>query len=464
MAASFAPRDYQIASADAIGAHYSAGVKRVLYNAATGSGKSATVNWMVGRSNLQTLILCHREELRDMICESLTMPYQVIEGNRRATSERVCVGMYQTVSNRLATLPAFQWVIEDECHTCMAPTFRKAIDHYSDAWHLGLSASPCRLDGQGLGAIYDKIVFGPTPRELIDRGLLLPCRAFAPEHQVTALKKSGFDFNMESAAELFAKPEITGNAFRVLREHGPDLQTIGFCCTRKHAEEAAGQARMAGFRAMHVDGSMPPGERAQALAGFRSKRIQILFSVDLLTTGYDNPEIGAAIMLRPTDSLALIIQMYGRAMRPFPGMSSWLLIDSVGNTLRHGLPDADREWTLDGRVKRTRAVSVRQCEKCWAAFSPAPRCPECGYTFPVDSRRSAPAERAGNLVEIGAGTFDTREQRLKLAPLKELLRAAHTREAVQEIADARGYAKGWVYQMMQFKQRARERFRRGSAA
>ena len=176
----FAPRPYQSESANKVQAHYRAGEKRVLLNSPTGSGKSRTVAWMIERSQLPVLVLCHREELRDMICESLTVPHDIIEGSRRLTGQRVCVGMFQTVANRLDRLPKFRWVIEDECHICMAPTFRKVIEHYGDAWHLGLSATPCRMDGQGLGNIYGKIVYGPSVRELTNRGYLASLPCFCP--------------------------------------------------------------------------------------------------------------------------------------------------------------------------------------------------------------------------------------------------------------------------------------------
>ena len=202
---------------------------------------------------------------------------------------------------------------------------------------------------------------------------------------------------------------------------------------------------------------MSPTDRAQRFAGFRSGRIQVLVNVELCTTGWDCPSVSAEIMLRPTQSLALYVQMVGRALRIYPGKTDAILIDCVGNVVRHGMPDAEREWTLEGREKRSRAVSVRQCPKCYAAFLPAPKCPECGHLFPVAARRTSPEQRDGSVVEITAGTFDTREQRLRNAPLKELLKGANTLEQLKEIAKARGYHPGWATRMLQFKAGARGR-------
>ena len=444
-------RPYQADTLAAIRDAYRSGKRAPLLCSPTGSGKSAMTAYMLGRTTKRTLILCHREELRDMICASLPVPYNVIEGARTIGTERVAVGMMQTVSRRLGSLPKFEWVISDECHLSMAPTWRAILDHYKGAWHLGMSATPCRLDGQGLGTIFDTIVYGPTVRELINRSYLSPCRVFAPEHHVENLKKSGSDFNMEDAARLFDKASVTGAAAEHLRRLGPDRRAIVFCCTREHATHAAQQFRDAGFRAANVDGSMAPGERKQRFAGFRSGRIQVLTNVDLATTGFDDPGIAAEIMLRPTQSLALYLQMVGRALRIYPGKSDAILIDCVGNVMRHGMPDAEREWTLEGREKRSRAAAVRQCPKCYAAFLPAPKCPECGFLFPVSTRRTAPEQRDGSVVEITSGSFETRAQRLRSAPLKELIREAKTFEQLQEIGAARGFRHGWARRMHNFR-------------
>jgi superfamily II DNA or RNA helicase len=432
---------------------YRTGNRRLLLCAHVAFGKSTILGYMLSRSSKLTLILCHRIELLEQIHESLTVAgvlHRIVGSPNPSFDEAgfVWLGMVQTVARRLEKLPKFEWVISDECHLAMAKNWSAVLAHYGAAWHLGLSATPCRLDGKGLGEFYDQIVYGPSIRESTAAGYLAPLRVFAPQHEVSALKRSGADYNMDDAALLLNKPQITGSAIDQMRKHAPDRQNLVWCCNRAHVEAVAEQFRGAGISAAGVDGSMSASDRRERFLDFADRRLQVLVNCELATTGYDNPSIGCGTMLRPTVSLSLALQMTGRLMRVFPGLPDCILLDLVGNTLRHGMPDADREWTLDGRPKRDRPPPVRQCPVCWAAFAPAPKCPSCGEVFPVEGRHRQIRECAGDLVEItGDPTLD-RQRWLVTAPLKDVMRGARTYAAIAEIATARGYKQGWVYQQM----------------
>lgn len=456
-------RPYQaIAMADIQNA-YRSGKRAPLLCSPTGSGKSAMTKYMLGRTRKRVLYLCHRAELMDMVCDDLAaegIAHGVIGPGHGAPlrhTHQISVGMMQTVSRRLDKLPAFDWVISDEAHLAMAPTWLKILQHFKGAWHLGMSATPCRLDGKGLGEFYDQIVYGPSVRELTDRGYLSPCRVFAPANDVALVKKSGSDFNMDDAARLLDKAAITGSAVAQLRKLAPGRRAIVFCCTREHADHVAEQFRAEGFAAANIDGSMTAAQRAQRLADFRTGRLTVLTNVELLTTGFDCPQIEVGIFLRPTQSLALYLQMVGRILRIAPGKADAVLLDHVGNVLRHGMPDEAREWTLEGRAKRSAPPPVRQCPKCYAAFRPAPKCPACTFVFPVVARARATAERDGDLTELSGDEAAARLRRLRDAPLKELLKAAKTREALEEIRKARGYHPAWTARMLAFKAHARSR-------
>lgn len=453
-------RPYQSDALEAIQQAYRSGKRRLLLCSPTGSGKSAMTKYMLARTQKRTLYLCHRAELMEMICNDLSdagLPHGVIAAGKPVLryGHHIWVGMMQTVARRLPDLPSFDWVISDEAHLAMAPTWTAILKHYAAAWHLGMSATPCRLDGKGLGEVYDQIVYGPSIRELTNRGYLAPCRVFAPEQDITGLRKSGSDFSMEDAARLLDKAAVTGSAVAELRKLAPGRQAIVFCCTRQHAENVAAQFRAEGFSAVNIDGSMTSADRHRRLADFRARRIDVLTNVELLTTGFDCPQIEVGIFLRPTQSLALYLQMVGRILRIAPGKADAVLLDHVGNVPRHGMPDAEREWTLDGRSKRPTAPPVRQCPKCYAAFAPAPRCPACGYKFPIKARASAGEVRDGSLAELTGDDVAARERHLKTAPLRELLKAAKTREQLEEIRKARGYHPGWVKKMLDFKAAAR---------
>jgi DNA repair protein RadD len=455
-------RPYQSLALAEIQQAYRAGRRAPLLCSPTGSGKSAMTAHMLGRTGKSVLYLCHRAELLDMISADMTaagLRHGLIGPGSHAlpNTYRLHLGLMQTVSRRLDSLPKFDWVISDEAHLAMAPTWLKILRHYGDAWHLGMSATPCRLDGRGLGEFYDQVVYGPSIRELTDRGYLAPCRVFAPALDVSAVRKTAGDFSMEDAARLLDKAAITGNAIGELQRHKPGKRAIVFCCTREHADHVAAQFRAQGIAAVNVDGSMTKAERAARIGDFRAGRITVLTNVDLLTTGFDMPGIEAGIMLRPTQSLALFLQMVGRILRIAPGKIDAVLLDHVGNVLRHGMPDAAREWTLEGRAKRSTPPPVRQCMSCYAAFSPAPKCPACGYVFPIAARVRATDERAGELAEITGTDVDARLRHLREAPLKELLKAAKTREQLDEIRKARGYHHAWTQRLLNFKAAARGR-------
>ena len=451
-------RPYQSDVLDRIRDAYRQGRRAPLLCSPTGSGKSAMVAYMLGRTRKRTLILAHRAELVEMISAGLPVPHGVITAGRPTPGDQIMVGMMPTVARRLDDLPRFDWVISDECHLSLAPTWSRILDHYKDAHHLGMSATPCRLDGRGLGEIFDTIVYGPSVRELTSRGYLSPLRAFAPAQAVERIKKVAREFSLRDGAAALDRAPITGSAIEHYQRHAAGRRAIVFCCTVEHAEHVAAEFTAAGIPAASVDGGMSKADRVARLAAHRDGRIRVLTNVDLVTTGHDDPGIGAAIFLRPTDSLALFLQAVGRVLRVAPGKDDAILLDHVGNVLRHGMPDAPREFTLDGRLKRTAAPTVRQCPQCWAAFAPAPRCVACGYVFPIAAKPRNTAANDGTLAQIDDGDVEARQRRLREAPLKELLREARTREALEEIRKARGYHHAWTGRMLEFKAAGRARF------
>lgn len=436
-------REYQTRALDEVRAAYKSGKRAPLLCAPTGSGKSAMTGHMLNNTKKRTLILAHRKELVMQISKALPVRHGLIMPGHYQTDDQIMVGMMQTVVRRLDRLPKFEWVISDEAHLAVCPTWLKILQHYADAWHLGMSASPCRMDGKGLGEHFDTIVYGPSVSELTDLGFLVPCRVFAPNVDVGRIRMSGGDYNLEEAAKEFGKSKIVGDAVSHVLKHARDRLTIVFCCSRKHAEEVAAQFTSAGLPAVNVDGALPSGERKARIDAFREGKIRVLTNVDLLTTGFDCPEIGAAVFLRPTKSLALYVQMVGRIMRPFKGKQDAILLDHANNVMMHGLPDQDREWSLDGSVVKKRKkkdgeedAAVRQCGHCFRVHPPAPACPSCGFVYPIKSRIVATED--GELSEIN---YD----QVRATPLRDVLRGVRTADQLRAIARERGYAPGWVF-------------------
>lgn len=436
-------REYQATALEGIREAYRQKKRAPLLVAPTGSGKSAMLGYMLANTKRRSLILAHRRELVEQISASLPVDHGIIAAGRTSNDLPIQVGMMQTVVRRLDRLPQFEWVISDEAHLSASPTWLRVLKHYGSALHLGLSATPTRLDGKSLGDHFDAIVQGPTIKELVALGHLSPCRVFAPPVDFGKLRTVRGDYDMAEAERALDRASITGDAVDHLKRICPERKTLVFCCGIKHAAHVAEQFRDAGFSATSVDGEM--SDRNERVRDFRSGKIQVLVNVDLLTTGFDCPSISAGILLRPTQSLALYLQMIGRLLRVFPGKSDAVLLDHVGAVLRHGLPNADRDWSLDSAETKARkatqaTIATRRCKVCFAVFEPHHiACPHCGAVAATESRRIE--QRAGELVEITEEM--ERTERLASAPYFDTLKELKTPEQVKAMAKARGYRPAW---------------------
>jgi len=249
---------------------------------------------------------------------------------------------------------------------------------------LGVTATPCRCDGRGLGEWYQQMVLGPTAQELTDGGHLAPARVLAPPGiNLQGLRRRMGDYDMRQAAEMLSSGQAMGSPLSHYRQHLDGQTAIAFCCSVAHAEAVARLFNDHGVAAASIDGTMDAGTRERLLADLGAGRLKVLTSCALIGEGVDVPSVAGCILLRPTQSLALHLQMIGRCLRPQPGKVA-VVLDHVGNCHRHGLPTDDREWTLDGVSKRQRDAvpSVRVCPTCFCALpSRAPTCPECGHQF-----------------------------------------------------------------------------------
>lgn len=299
--------------------------------------------------------------------------------------ETIHIGMIASVANRLDRYPTPDFIIFDEGHHASAATWTRIVDKYPDAKICGLTATPARLDGKPLGAVYDSMVIGVSARDLIKRGYLSQYKYFAPAvTDLSALKRKGADFDQQQAAELLSERAVFGDVIKHYRDHADGLQTICYCSSIKHSQAMAEEFQAAGINAVHFDGNTAPGERNDIVNKFRSGEITILCNVDLISEGFDVPDCHCCILLRPTASTALFIQQSMRALRPQPGKTA-IILDHVNNYERHGLPDDDREWSLTDTIKPRKEygedgkLTVRQCPKCYFTYASAPACPNCGY-------------------------------------------------------------------------------------
>lgn len=387
--------------------------RRVLVQSPTGSGKTVMFSYMTGRARSRGKrvgIFAHRAELLRQISAALArfdIPHGFIAaGHTYIPRQSVYVVSAATYARR-ENMPTFDFGIIDEAHHATSgSTWGRCMEQSPEAKWLGVSATPERLDGRGLGEMFDDLVIGLSIRELMDKGRLCDYRLFAPPGpDLSSVHTVAGDFNRGELAAAMDRATITGDAVRHYTKHLHGAPSVAFCTSVAHAAHVAEEFRAAGYTAAHVDGGMEDGERARVIGDFRAGKINVLSSCDLISEGFDVPGIHGAILLRPTQSLALYLQQVGRAFRVEKGKASAIILDHAGNTLGpsgHGLPDAEREWSLAGRdrkAKKPMDETVRQCERCFAAFSSRHHaCPECGW-IPAPKPRTIET-RDGELEEV----------------------------------------------------------------
>ena len=463
-------RYYQIDGEAQIRQAYIDGFRAVLYVLSTGGGKTflfASIAFSAMRRGRRVLILCHRVELVDQIIAALKLfgveadviaagyhRSQRSPGRQRVGNHAISVASVQTLVRRLGDYAPPTLIICDEAHHCAGGnTWSQIIRHYPQAKILGVTATPCRLDGRGLGAHFDKMIIGPGPEELIAGGYLVKTRIFSPPIVDTSgLHIRMGDFKSDESEALMDKPAITGDALSHYMKHTPNEQGLVFCTSVKHAENVAEHFRKGGVSALSLNGSTDKQLRRMAFEDYRRGAIRMLTAADIFSEGVDCPGARVGIMLRPTQSLTLYRQQKGRLLRPDVGKEYATLLDGVQNATRPGfelLPGEKDDWQLEmdaAKRKKKQAPGIRVCPKCFAA-SPAraTRCTNvengiaCGHVFEIKAREVE--ERDGELVEL------TAEQIAKKRERREQGRAA-TLEQLTAIARIKGYKPGWAEKVL----------------
>jgi len=448
-------RPYQTQVINETRAAYKARHRAVLLCMPTGAGKTFTASTIVHGASAKgnvTWWLTHRRELAGQASQtfySLGIPHGTVQaGHVSSPHATVQVASIQTIVRRLDALPAPDLIVFDESHHIGASSWQAIFERFPSARVLGLTATPWRLDGAGLGRWFSHMVLGPTTAELIAEGSLSPYRLFAPATpDLSGIATAQGDYQRGALAKAMDKPQIVGDAIGHYLKLCPGKRAVAFAAGVENSQHIAAQFRAAGIAAEHVDGSMSADDRDAAVERFRRGETLVLSNADLFGEGFDVPAIEAAILLRPTKSLSLHLQQVGRALRPSEGKSVAIILDHAGNSLTHGLPDDDREWSLEDREKRKKAapaeVSIRQCSECFFVFRPAPKCPQCGHAVQVKAREIEVVD--GELAEVRK-IAQQRQRRLEEAD-------CHTLDDWRALAQQRGYKAGWALHRWQARQR-----------
>ena len=394
-------RPYQQALVDEVIATFNNGVRTAVLQLGTGGGKTHTaasiIEYAVGRGH-PVLFLAHLDSLITDTHARLTSAGVhagfVQAGRVVDASAPVQVGSTQTLSRR-GTRPPARLIILDECHRVMGATVRRLLSDYPDAWILGLTATPQRGDGKALGAVFEKLITGPSNRWLMDHGHLVECDILAPA--------------------AFNESALVDGPVAAYHRDTPGRRAIVFAASVAHAHELVTRFTYAGYPAGLIIGTTKRDDRERLRSECAAGVTPVLVGVGVFVEGFDLPAIEVVVLARPFTVTGAFLQGCGRGLRPSPstGKTRCTVLDLRGSVHMHGLVDEARVWSLTGKaVVRTETMtSLRRCSSCLAIFRPARQCPRCGARHEAVERIPRVLRRAEKLERLNDLSQEERDAR-----------------------------------------------------
>jgi DNA repair protein RadD len=455
-------RPYQDAVVDDFERKVAAGIKRIIVVAPTGSGKTIIASEIIKHAVAQyqpVLFIAHRDELLSQARDKLK-GFDVTAGIIKAGRDKdarpqalVQVCGIQTLHARAIRaksmeLPAAHIVFVDEAHHVRARTYQKIIEQYPDAIIVGMTATPCRGDGRGLGNVFVSMIQAPQIPELINLGHLVRLKIFAPpapDLRGVEVASTG-DYVVTQLSDRMDTDALVGDFVEHWLKHAERRRTVAFAVDVKHSIHLVEELQRSGVKAEHLDASTPQDERDAILARLASGETEVVANCMILAEGYDLPDIGCIALVRPTRSLGLYRQMVGRGLRCAEGKDDIIVLDHAGGVFRHGRPDDVIEWTLEtdrkatnktheARIKQTGSDPFCECKACGHIRMKGHACDACGYQPRPPARAVEYVD--GDLVELGRVAAIERERRKFYAELRGHQQTARKR-------DGTPYALGWA--------------------
>lgn len=396
-------RDYQTKAIEDCRRAFRNGARRIILQAPTGAGKTVIgaqiVEGAVQKGN-RVLFLAHRRELVHQCADKLRrfgVDYGILMAGEDPMYEfEVQVASIDTLRVRCLEsgkfpLPRADVVMIDECHRSLAPTYLRLIKHYVDEYNavvMGLSATPIRGDGRGLGHVYEHMVCCPSINELTRMGHLVQVEYYAPTiPDLTGIKITRGDYDEKELDRAMNQRKAVGDIVTNWARIGRDRPTIVFATSVAHSIHLCEEFRRAGVAAEHIDGGTMIAERETILRNLHTGRTQVVTNCMVLTEGFDEPKLSCCVLARPTKNEGLYLQMAGRTLRPAEGKVSTRLIDHSGNVYEHGFLADERRWSLDEGKPLTsspREPVLKEgksicCIQCSLIYTGQRRCPGCGH-------------------------------------------------------------------------------------
>lgn len=344
-------------------------------------------------------------------------------------------------------------IIIDEAHISGASSYKKVCEYYNCP-RIGFTATAGRLDGKPLD-LFDIIITGITAKKLIELGAISDYDYYAPDLNIdlSKVRKSYGDFNNEDLGNAMSSRRIYGDILKYYRMLADNKQAIAYCVNVAHSQEVCQMFNDNGITAKHIDAHTREKEREKVIQEFKEGKFQILCNCNLISEGITLPTAEVGLLLRPTQSVCLYIQQACRCLTPAQGKKA-IIIDYVNNIQRHGMPTAERDWSLKEPVKEyineneDGTFKLRVCQECFSVYEVAPQCPYCGAIYEV-----TPTE-IQNFKEIELRKIEEEKERKRQAFLnniasrvKEYKSAYECKNWVEltQFCKEKGYKPGYAY-------------------
>lgn len=412
------------------------GCQATILQAPTGAGKTAIASHMMGearKNNKRAFFLVHQNELLKQTSKSLwrnKLEHGLIASGKASNPLPIQLASVMTLKNRLDRYDHPDLIIIDEAHRSLAPTYIEIAKAYPKAKIVGLTATPRRTDGKGLGHLYQDIVTAPPIRYFIDENYLCDYELYGipVDADLSEVATKAGDFDSKQLSVAMNKPKITGDAVGHYVKLAYGKPCVVMCVDIEHAEAVADEYNKRGIKAMSIHGKSK--NRDGILEAFERGEFLVLTSVNLMIEGVDLPFIEVVQWLRPTQSLVIYMQGNGRGLRPFDAKSHLIILDHVGNYKRHGLPDGKYEWDLADRKRSAREkdkdpdeedIGIQTCKKCYLTFlSGVTVCPHCGEPVELRERKLEVVDGELERIRAAAVAEEKRQARQEQGMSKSL--------------------------------------------
>jgi superfamily II DNA or RNA helicase len=433
-------RPYQIDVCAEFDQQVAAGMRRIILVSPTGSGKTIIASHIARlaiEASKHVLVLAHRREIVHQTSEKLQangIDHGIIMAgfaHEPLVPVQVCsvpTLHARAIRGHKLALPPADLLVVDECHHATASTWRTIINAYPNAVVLGLTATPCRGDGRGLGGIFETMIECPQVQDLVDGGYLVPTHHYAPtDPDLTGVRVQAGDYVETQLAERMDRPQLVGDIVTHWHRLAEGRRTVVFATGVQHSIHIRDEFIRSGVKAAHIDGSTPKDERDAILRKLGRGDIDVVTNCMVLTEGWDMPDVGCAVLARPTRKMGLYRQMIGRCLRPAPAKTDAIVIDHSGAVYRHGFAEDHVEWTLspdqvaentthEKRGAHGTRSRLLDCTQCGALRVVGEACRHCGFK-PAPPPKYVPVidadlGRVDRTVRTAAGVVYPSEERL----------------------------------------------------